>query len=113
MLRSTILSFFNVDPEIVEGAKTILLIMLIILPINCVEFTLFIGILRAGGDTKFCAIVDIGALWLIGLPLAFSGAFIWALPLMFVYMLVRVESISRTTACYLRYRTFKWVKDIT
>ena len=87
--------------------------MLIILPINCIEFTLFIGILRAGGDTTFCAIADIGALWLIGLPLAYSGAFIFALPLMFVYIMARMESLSRTTACYLRYRSFKWVKDIT
>jgi len=112
-LRPQILSLYNVAPQVTAGANTILLIMLAILPINCLEFTLFIGILRAGGDTVFCAIVDVAALWLVGLPLAFTGAFVFYLPIMFVYMMARMESFSRAISCYVRYRSMKWVKDIT
>ena len=74
-LRGSILSLYNIPTDITSQAKVILTVMLAILPLNCVEFTLFIGILRAGGDTTFCTIVDVGALWLIGLPLALTGAF--------------------------------------
>ncbi|MBN2879301.1 MAG: MATE family efflux transporter [Clostridia bacterium] len=112
-LRGSILSLYNIPSEITSQAKVILTVMLAILPLNCVEFTLFIGILRAGGDTTFCTIVDVGALWLIGLPLALTGAFYLHLPLLFVFLLAKMESFSRAGACYIRYRGHKWVKDIT
>lgn len=112
-LRSTILSFYNVEPEIIKEASVVLYAMIGMLPLNCLGFTLFIGILRAGGDTKFCTIVDIGALWLVGLPLAALGAFVWHLPILFVFILARMESVSRVIVCFIRYRSFRWVKDIT
>jgi len=113
LLRTSILSLYNVSPDIIKQVNNVLYAMLGLLPINCVAFTLFIGILRAGGDTKFCTIVDVGALWLIGLPLAFLGAFVLKLPVVFVFILARMESISRVIVCFIRYRSFKWVKDIT
>ena len=113
LLRSQILSFYNVSPEILAEAKTVLFAMLAILPLNCVVFTLFIGILRAGGDTTFCAIVDVASLWFAGLPLAWVGAFVFHLPILYVFLLARMESVVRLIACFWRYRTFKWVKDVT
>ena len=113
LLRSPILSLYNVSPEILAEAKVVLFAMLAVLPLNCLAFTLFIGILRAGGDTTFCAIVDVAALWLAGLPLAFVGAFVFHLPILWVFLLAKMESVTRVVACFWRYRTFKWVKDIT
>ena len=113
LLRSPILSLYNVSPEILAQAKVVLFAMLAVLPLNCLAFTLFIGILRAGGDTTFCAIVDVAALWLAGLPLAFVGAFVFHLPILWVFLLAKMESVTRVVACFWRYRTFKWVKDIT
>lgn len=113
LVRNNILAFYSVDPSVMANTKTITNIILIMLPINCVEFTIFIGILRAGGDTKFCTYVDIGALWLVGLPLALLGAFVFHFPLIIVYLLARLESITRVTLCFRRYLTYKWLKNVT
>jgi len=113
LVRNNILSLYSVDESVIDYAKTITNFVMIYIPINCVELTLFLGILRAGGDTKFCTYVDIGALWLVGLPLALLGAFVFHLPLGFVYLLSRTESITRVILCYRRYKTFKWVQNVT
>lgn len=113
LARDSILSLYSIQPEVLAKARTITNFSTLILPINCIEFTLFIGILRAGGDTKFCTYVDIGALWVVGLPLAVLGAFVFHLPLVFVYLLARTESLTRVVLCYLRYRSNRWVNNVT
>ena len=113
LLRTPILSLYNVSPDVIAECKTVLYAMLGLLPINCIAFTIFIGILRAGGDTKFCTLIDVGALWMVGLPLAAAGAFIWHLPIVWVFVLARMESVSRVIVTFIRYRGFKWVRDIT
>jgi Na+-driven multidrug efflux pump len=113
ILRDSILSLYSIKPDVLAHARTITNWITIIIPINCVEFTLFIGILRAGGDTKFCTLIDIGALWLAGLPLAVLGAFVFHLPLVFVYLLARTESFTRVILCYIRYRSNKWLNNVT
>ncbi|MEX1376529.1 MAG: MATE family efflux transporter [Eubacteriales bacterium] len=112
-LRGLILGLYNVSPEVLEMCNQVLYAMLGLLPINCIAFTIFIGILRAGGDTKFCTIVDVGALWLVGLPLAAAGAFIWHLPIVWVFVLARMESVSRVIVTFIRYKGMRWVRDIT
>lgn len=112
-VRDGILSLYNIQPHVYDYARSVTNWMMIILPLNCVEFTLFIGILRAGGDTKFCTAVDIGALWLVGLPLAFAGAFIFKLSLIFVYLLARTESLTRSIICYRRFKSNKWINNVT
>lgn len=113
VIRNSILSLYSVDASVIAYSKSITNIIIIMLPLNCVEFTLFMGILRSGGDTKFCTYVDIGALWLIGLPLALLGAFVFNFSIIIVYLLARMESITRVILCYRRYKTFKWLKNVT
>ena len=55
----------------------------------------FIGVFRSGGDTNYSMIVDAGSIWLIGVPLAFVGAFVFDLPVYWVYVLVVTEEIFK------------------
>ena len=40
---------------------------------------LFIGIFRSGGDTRFALLLDGVIIWVVGVPLAFAGAFLFHL----------------------------------
>ena len=113
VFRDSILSLYNIQEEVLQNARAVTNLAMLILPVICVEFTIFIGILRSGGDTLYCAVVDLGALFFIGLPLALVGAFVFHWPLPIVYLLVRTETIVRTIASFIRYKTDKWVKNVT
>ncbi len=90
-----IMSLYNVAPTVVEFAQTVMMLMGLLLPIRITAMMVFIGILRSGGDTRFSMVLDAGSIWLIGVPLAFAGAFIWGLPVYGVYMLLIVEEIFK------------------
>ena len=113
IFRDGILSLYRVDQSVIQNTKEVTNMMMLLLPIVCLEFTLFIGVLRSGGDTVFCAAIDIGTLFLIGLPLAYIGAFVLHWPLPLVYLMARSETFVRTIVSYIRYRTNKWVKNVT
>ena len=54
-----------------------------------------IGILRSGGDTVFCLLLDTGGVWLIGVPLVYIGGIVLGLPIYWVYTLVQVEEVLK------------------
>lgn len=90
--------------------------------LNVVAFVVFfisicgmsiVGILRGGGDTRFCLVVEMVSLWLIGLPLAACGAFVFALPVPVVLLLMRSDEIVKSFVCFIRLHGNKWVRDVT
>ena len=71
------------------------------------------GIFRAGGDSKFGLICDSITMWVISVPLGFISAFVLKLPPMWVYFILCLDEFWKEPVVYLRYKSFKWIKDIT
>ena len=71
-----------------------------------------VGVLRSGGDTKFCLYLELCGIWLIGVPLAFTGAFIWELPVYWVYGLVFLEEVLRLVIGFKRIHSKKWINNL-
>lgn len=115
LLSSTsgyILSFFNVSQEVKYTSKIILYVVSIILIIRVFNITCIVGLLRGGGDTGYSLKLEAITMWLIGVPLAFIGAFIIKLPVQYVVALVTVEEIIKSIFCFKRLRSDKWIKNI-
>jgi putative MATE family efflux protein len=70
------------------------------------------GALRAGGDTRIGMLIDIGTVWLIGVPLAFFGALVLGIPVYWVVALVQVEEIVKFFIMRWRFLSKIWVKDL-
>lgn len=75
-------------------------------------YVLFCGILRAGGDTKICALMDIVSVWCIGVPLAFLGVMVFHLALPQVVAMVFFEEIIKLVISFRRYRSKKWIHTL-
>lgn len=75
--------------------------------------TLIVGVFRAGGDTKFGLILDIVALWGGSILFGALAAFVFKLPVIVVYIILMSDEILKIPASTLRYKSYKWVKDIT
>jgi Na+-driven multidrug efflux pump len=72
-----------------------------------------VGILRAGGDTRFSMWLDAGTVWLVGIPLALLGAFVFKLPVYWVYLMVMAEEFTKYLVGLWRVLTRKWMNDLT
>ncbi len=72
-----------------------------------------VGVLRGGGDTRFCMFLEIGTLWLIGIPLGYLAAAVLRLPVPFVLAAMKVDEPTKALACIHRVRGGKWLKSIT
>lgn len=67
------------------------------------------GILRSGGDTKFCMLCDMIGIWCIAVPLAFLAAAVWKLPLPMVVALSFSDEIVKCFVTLWRFVSKKWI----
>ena len=112
LLSPIIIGFYNVDAQVEQYVSRILYVISIGMILRIINFTALVGILRSGGDTKFTFFVDLIAVWVIGVPLAFIGAVYLNLPVYFVVLLVHMEEVFKACAALLRVRSNKWAKTI-
>ncbi len=70
------------------------------------------GILRAGGDTKFAMISESMCIWLIAVPLAFTAALVWHLPIHLALLVTRAEMLIRAAILTRRYLSRKWMNTV-
>lgn len=110
--RAPLIGLFHVDEE-VRGLtmKTLLVFIIIMIP-KMLNNIIVVGILRSGGDTKWCLFIDTSGVWLVGVPLAFLGALVWHLPIYIVYFLVCIEEIYKSIFGLWRVSKKKWVRNI-
>ncbi len=72
-----------------------------------------IGILRAGGDNKFCLVTDTIVMWLFGLPIYALAVFVGAWPFAVLYALMFLEDGLKFLPVYFRIQKRKWMKNLT
>jgi putative MATE family efflux protein len=71
-----------------------------------------VGVLRAGGDTKFAMTTEICTVWLYGVPCAFIFSLYVPLPIYFVILILQFEEVIKFFILFRRYKSGKWVKDL-
>ena len=72
------------------------------------SYVLLSGILRSGGDTRFCMMLDLVGVWVIGVPLAFIGVLVLHQPLPVVAAMVFFEEWVKMVFALLRVKSGKW-----
>ena len=107
------LKLFKIEPELYEAAKRILIIMGLTFFIRTHNSTVIVGVLRGGGDTRFSLYIDTGAVWLVGVPLAFIGATLFKLPIHYLFLIVSFEEVVKFLVSLPRVLSKKWIKDLT
>lgn len=78
-----------------------------------VNTTLIAGVFRAGGDSRFGFICDTIDMWCYAVPLGFLAAFVFKLPVLFVYFLLCTDEFVKWPWVIRHYRSGKWLKNIT
>jgi putative MATE family efflux protein len=112
LLRDAVVRLYDLSPSGVNNVRWLLTVMACCLWIRMFNFSVFIGALRASGDTRFALLMEICSIWLIGVPAAYVGAFVLHLPVYFVYLMVMLEEIAKAFVSGWRFRSRKWIHDL-
>lgn len=112
LVKMPVLSLFQVSPEVIEDASRVLIIMSIFMAIRINNMTIIVGVLRAGGDTRFSLFIDGIIIWLVGVPMAALGAFVFHFPVYFVYLCAMSEEATKWLIGINRYISRKWINNL-
>lgn len=107
-----IISLYKVSPAVIDYTQTILLIICLLLWLRMMNLVLFLGILRAGGDTRFALILDGVIIWVVGVPLTAFAAFTLQLPIYLVYLFIYSEEICKWAIGMWRFFSRRWVHNL-
>ncbi len=113
VVRRYIVNFYNLSEQSSLYLYYLLLVIALIMLARVINITFQMGILKAGGDTLFAMIVDLGGIWIIGVPLAAIAAFILKLPVHYVMAIAATEELVKMIAAYYRFFSNKWVHNLT
>ena len=103
---------FNISPETAAATIAVLRLIAVFSPIRTFNVVMIIGVLRGGGDTTFCMLVQAGTVWLYSVPAAFIAATFLGLPLLTVYFIICVEEFIKLFFNINRLKSGKWIKNI-
>ncbi len=107
-----VLGFYKIDAATRHLARNVLTIMAFALIIKASNMMLIVGILRAGGDTRASALIDVSPLWLVGLPAAALGAFVFDLPVYWVFALTISDEACKVILASWRVFSKKWIRNL-
>ncbi len=100
-----------------DQARNYLIGMMVIMAIymigRCVNTVTINGVLDGGGDTLFDMYSLIVCMWLIAIPLALAGAFVFHWSPLAVYACTCLDEVGKIPWVMIRFRKYKWVKDLT
>ncbi len=104
---------FKLSPSAGDICTMMLTMVFCILPLRSFDTTNIVGVLRGGGDVRTATIIDLAPLWVVAIPLAALAGLVLQAGIFWVYLAMMSESIVKSLVGFGRFRTGKWVRDVT
>ena len=113
-IRLPILALYSgLSAEVLDKARIILLFGALTMwfrAFNCINV---VGVLRSGGDTVFSLLLDVGSMWVVGVPLCALATFVLHLPVEYVYLCSFAEELVKMLIGIPHFIGRKWIQNIT
>lgn len=75
--------------------------------------TMVVGTFRSGGDTKFGLIMDMSTMWGCSILFGALAAFVFHASVPVVYVILMSDELIKIPITLWRYRSYKWLRNIT
>ncbi|MGE5464541.1 MAG: MATE family efflux transporter, partial [Syntrophothermus sp.] len=111
-LRHTVIGLYPLSPSGAINLNGLMIVYAFSSWLRVFNFMLFIGAMRAGGDTRYAMFTELFSIWAIGVPAALIGGFILHLPVYGVYALVLLEEAVKAVIVFRRFRSRRWIHDL-
>lgn len=112
LLGGYYVNIYNVSASIRETAYQILIVFAIVSPVKVQNMILSGGIIRSGGKTKYVMWIDIIGTWLFGVPLGLLAAFVFHLPIPYVYFVLSLEEVVRLVIALVLFKKKTWMNSL-
>ena len=106
-------TFLVLSPEAKEYLYMMFGVMSYFVIAQAVNTTLVVGVFRSGGDTRFGLILDVSTMWGFSILLGAVAAFFLHASVPVVYILLMSDELVKLPLTLKRYRSYKWLKDVT
>ncbi len=114
-VREPLLSLLEIETQgAFELASKLILVYCLWLPIRNIPYTLIVGTFRAGGDTKAGIFYDCISLYSLSVPVVIILGLVVKVD--FIYLIIAMylcEDIPKTIMSLLRFRSKKWIRNLT
>jgi putative MATE family efflux protein len=111
-MRETVISLYQISPSAAQNLRSLMLVYSLSVWLRIFNFMLFIGAMRAGGDTRYAMFTELFSVWMIGVPSALLGGFVLHLPVYGVYAMVLLEEAVKAIIITRRFLSRKWIHDL-
>lgn len=111
-LRETAVDLSRFSGPAADNLRGLMLVFALSAWLKMFNFMLFIGALRAGGDTRFAMFTELFSVWLIGVPIARLSGFVLHFPVYGVYAMVQLEEAVKAIIIFRRFLSRKWIHDL-
>lgn len=108
----SILKLFGLDPALTQTTTHLMYLYAAFTFFKNFNLMMIVGILRGGGDTKYALYIEVAAVWLFGVPLAFAGAVWLQAGVIITVAMLMTEEIVKFILTYRRYLSQKWLNNV-
>jgi putative MATE family efflux protein len=112
LVKTPALSLYEVSPETIRNAANLINVTTFFFWMRASNMTIVVGILRAGGDTRYSLFLDGIIIWIVGVPMAYLAAFVLHLPVYLVYLFVMSEETAKYVLGVRRYLSKRWIHNL-
>ena len=113
LIRDPMVGIYNVDPVTKGLACVMINVYAVVIVFQSFNTVNIVGILRGGGDTRFAMVIDLTTLWCIALPLGALSGLVFRLPVAVFFTLMLGDEPSKFLIGIWRFKTGKWLQNVT
>lgn len=107
-----ILNLYQIPAAVVEQSQGVLLVGALFMPLTVFNMVAVVGVFRGGGDIMFCLIMDLIAVYAIGLPLGILGQSVWNYSAAGVFALITLQEVFKAALCFQRFLSKRWINNL-
>ena len=112
LFASFYVKIYAVEVALQKMTWSVLISFALVSPVKVQNMILGGGIIRSGGKTEYIMWVDIIGTWLFGVPLGFLAAFIWKMPIAYVYFILSLEECVRLGISLIIFKKKIWIESL-
>lgn len=112
-LRTPILSLYTLEEETRHLADRFLMILSVTVVTMSYQMPTNAGIIKGGGDTKYCMVLDLISIWGIVIPLSFAMAFVVKASPAAVVWCLNADQIFKCLPAFIKVNYGHWMKKLT
>ena len=104
---------YNIEPEVARITIYIIDALAVVIFAKILNMILGGGIIRSGGNTNITLVIDAIGTWVFGVPLGLLTAFVFDLPIYWVYFILSLEEVVRLIIGFVVFYKKKWMQNVT